>query len=56
MEAVFAVSPRPEEYVRYRLHLATALSPDFLDAWFEGRRAKAELEEEEKRKTTRPGK
>lgn len=38
MEAVFAVAPYPEEYVRYRLHLATALPLPLIDAWFENRR------------------
>lgn len=38
LEAVYAVAPVPGEYVRYRLHLATALPLDLLDAWFELRR------------------
>ena len=38
LEAVYAVAPVPGEYVRYRLHLATALPLDLLDAWFDLRR------------------
>lgn len=38
LEAVYAVAPVPGEYVRYRLHLATALPLDLLDAWFDMRR------------------
>lgn len=38
LEAVYAVAPVPEEYVKYRLHLATALPLELLDAWFELRR------------------
>lgn len=35
LEAVYAVAPIPEAYVRYRLALATALPLELLDAWFE---------------------
>lgn len=38
LEAVYAVAPVPEEYVKYRLHLATALPLELLDCWFELRR------------------
>lgn len=32
------MAPVPEEYVKYRLHLATALPLELLDCWFELRR------------------
>lgn len=38
LEAVYAVAPFPEEYVRYRLHLATALPLQLIDTWFDNRR------------------
>ncbi len=41
LEAVFTVCPLPEEYVKYRLHLATGLEVKQINSWFSNRRQKA---------------
>ena len=38
LEAVFALCPQPEEYVKYRLHLATRLTVGTIHSWFENKR------------------
>ena len=41
LDAVFTVCPLPEEYVKYRLHLATGLEVKQINSWFSNRRQKA---------------